>query len=476
MVTTVDADKNCPAVDVKTTGADLKALPLMSSTLAVIVVGPPAAGTVAGLALTVTRPTAAVPIAILSAPAVPVVAPPENALIVAVPLDAPDLNVTLTWPLMSVSTEDGSIVPSVVVKVIRVPLCGGVPLLSATWATIGRVAFVGSAVFPAVSTIVEPVGASKGTLSQVTETRQHAAARARTGRRKRVNMKPSNILIPMKLRGQAYRRRRERAGPRPSIGNEVGYAMAALLVAMGVMAVLMTMVMPVWKQMTQREKEAELVFRGQQYTRAIGLFQRKLGTAALPPNLDVLVDQHFLRHKYKDPITGEDFLLIPAAVPAGAQAQLQAAQTTNQTIGLPNRTQTSTASPYVAQGGPFGSNVPGGITGVVSKSPDTSIRVYNGRSHYNEWEFRYVAPPTPQQGGAAGGRGTPQRGQPTGGPNGPGGPGGLGGRGGPNDGRGGAGRGGPVDGRGRGPQGGPNGLPGPGPGPATGGRGAGPGR
>ena len=30
---------------------------------------------------------------------------------------------------------------------------------------------------------------------------------------------------------------------------------------------------------------------------------------------------------------------------------------------------------------------PGGILGVVSKSKDTSLRVYNNRSKYNEWVF-----------------------------------------------------------------------------------------
>src|SRR5690606_5147816 len=32
---------------------------------------------------------------------------------------------------------------------------------------------------------------------------------------------------------------------------------------------------------------------------------------AFPPSIDVLVEQKFLRKKYKDPITDEDFLLIP---------------------------------------------------------------------------------------------------------------------------------------------------------------------
>ena len=34
----------------------------------------------------------------------------------------------------------------------------------------------------------------------------------------------------------------------------------------------------------------------------------------------------------------------------------------------------------------------GGIIGVTSKSTDTSIRLYKGRSHYNEWAFVYTAP------------------------------------------------------------------------------------
>src|SRR3954452_7565351 len=84
-----------------------------------------------------------------------------------------------------------------------------------------------------------------------------------------------------------------------------GYAMAALLVALGVMAILATAAMPVWHQMTQREKEAELVFRGNQYVRAIRLFTAKAGPGVLPPNLDVLIQQRYLRKKYKDQITHE---------------------------------------------------------------------------------------------------------------------------------------------------------------------------
>lgn len=89
--------------------------------------------------------------------------------------------------------------------------------------------------------------------------------------------------------------------------------MAALIVGIAVMGVMAAVALPVISQAVQRDKEAELVFRGEQYARAVGLFQRKMGPGTLPPNLDVLVDQKFLRRKYKDPITGKDFRPVSAA-------------------------------------------------------------------------------------------------------------------------------------------------------------------
>src|SRR5215470_775745 len=116
-------------------------------------------------------------------------------------------------------------------------------------------------------------------------------------------MKTLNILIPMHLAGQ---------GETVSNRRDHGYAMAALIIGMAVMAILMTAAMPVWKHAAQREKEEELVFRGEQYVHAIALFQRKYANA-YPPNIDLLVQQKFLRKKYKDPITGEDFVLLTQA-------------------------------------------------------------------------------------------------------------------------------------------------------------------
>ena len=52
--------------------------------------------------------------------------------------------------------------------------------------------------------------------------------------------------------------------------------------------------MPVWSHATRREREEELIWRGEQYRRAIMLFQRKYANT-FPPNLDILVEQKFLR-------------------------------------------------------------------------------------------------------------------------------------------------------------------------------------
>ena len=118
---------------------------------------------------------------------------------------------------------------------------------------------------------------------------------------------------------------------------ERGYAMAALLVTMAVMAVLMSAALPVWRHEAQREKETELVWRGLQYVRAIRLFQAKTG--GLPPNIDVLLQGRFLRKKYKDPITNDDFQVLNAGSPAPGQAG-QSAQP-----GQPSQRRNRTASP-----------------------------------------------------------------------------------------------------------------------------------
>jgi type II secretory pathway pseudopilin PulG len=178
-------------------------------------------------------------------------------------------------------------------------------------------------------------------------------------------------------------------------GTDRGYAMAALLVGLAVMSVLMSAALPVWRHQARREKEAELVFRGEQYARAIGLYQKKNGPGTFPPSIDVLVQQRYLRKKFKDPITDDDFSLIRAG---GPMAPGQTGTVGGGGAQTPGSQQGRVGGqPTVVAGGASGRGTPGGqlqagggIMGVSSKSKDSSIRMYKGRTHYNEWAFLFA--------------------------------------------------------------------------------------
>jgi type II secretory pathway pseudopilin PulG len=196
----------------------------------------------------------------------------------------------------------------------------------------------------------------------------------------------------------------------PAFTSERGYAMAALLVAISVMAIAVSTALPVFTTVVRREKEAELVFRGEQYARAIGMFQRRYGNA-LPPDVDTLIRDRFLRKKYKDPITGGDFLILGPGSPELAQALNtppqapgragRGAQTTGRgglsqpaarggsRSGMTQSQQGNqplSVSRFTQPGGTSG-QATGGVLAVASKSTQTSIRLYNGKDKYNEWVF-----------------------------------------------------------------------------------------
>jgi type II secretory pathway pseudopilin PulG len=174
--------------------------------------------------------------------------------------------------------------------------------------------------------------------------------------------------------------------------SQSGYAMAALLVVLNIMAVVLTVALPTWRTMMKREKEAELIWRGQQYARAIGLFQRKYANT-FPPNLDILLNERYLRKKYKDPMTkdGEFQLLYAASQNVPGQPQVPGQPPPGQ---VPQRGQTGT-QPSPLDAGPQGAaGARGGIMGVSSKSAESSLREYNGRTKYNEWAFVWQAAST----------------------------------------------------------------------------------
>ena len=165
-------------------------------------------------------------------------------------------------------------------------------------------------------------------------------------------------------------------------GDDRGFIMVAMLISLAVAAIWMSAALPSWRQQAIREKEADLIFRGEQYARAIYLYSTK-NNGALPQSVDQLVQQRYLRKKYLDPITGKDFLPI-ATLAAG-------------------------------QGGRGGGapSAGAGISGVRSTSNDESIKIYRNQSTYSQWDFDWpaaaqkagLAPtPTIEVGGRRGGQ------------------------------------------------------------------------
>lgn len=96
--------------------------------------------------------------------------------------------------------------------------------------------------------------------------------------------------------------------------NQSGFTYLATLFVIAVAGVALTETGINWSQASQREKERELLFVGGQYRQAIALYYQRTPGAVkhYPARLeDLLSDerynppQHYLRKRYRDPITNQ---------------------------------------------------------------------------------------------------------------------------------------------------------------------------
>lgn len=136
---------------------------------------------------------------------------------------------------------------------------------------------------------------------------------------------------------------------------EGGFVYLTALFIAGVMGALLTATVQIWSQSAQREKEAELIWIGEQFRQAIGLYyHRSPGTLKrYPKRLEDLIEdrryltlQRYLRKIYADPITGR------------------------------------------AEWGTIGAS-DGGIMGVHSISEQTPVRRIGNAARYADWRFVY---------------------------------------------------------------------------------------
>jgi type II secretory pathway pseudopilin PulG len=90
-----------------------------------------------------------------------------------------------------------------------------------------------------------------------------------------------------------------------------GYVLLTLLLMVALLTIAMLAIVPEIKFEIRRDREEELIHRGVQYSRAIRAYYKKFGR--YPTRLEDLESSNnlrFLRKRYKDPVTGQDFKLL----------------------------------------------------------------------------------------------------------------------------------------------------------------------
>ena len=205
---------------------------------------------------------------------------------------------------------------------------------------------------------------------------------------------------------------------------EAGYTLLMVVFMVATMLITAMAVSPNLLTQGRREKEEELVWRGNQYARAIGLYYLKF--RKYPTKVDDLVKEtngvRFLRQAYTDPMNKEDgswrFIYVNPANGQfiGSLRQTNLLQSTLSNPGLigamspglglqplsqPGANQAPGTGPGGQQANPaanpnplesqpqqiLGDVIGGNIIGVGSKIKKPSIRVYLGGDTYEKWEF-----------------------------------------------------------------------------------------
>jgi len=213
---------------------------------------------------------------------------------------------------------------------------------------------------------------------------------------------------------------------RPQSGNvrraERGYILLTLLLMVTLLIIGMAVVLPEITFQVKRDREEEMIHRGVQYSRAIRRYVKKFGR--YPTRIEELENTNnirFLRKRYKDPITRQDFKLLhvgevqltpgagiagatPASAMPGALGQQQPANQSGQPAttdanqpdqapadgqAQPDQAQPGQSKP--SSGNNLSGQVFGGgpIVGVASTSKAQTIREFNHKNHYNQWQFIY---------------------------------------------------------------------------------------
>ncbi len=150
-----------------------------------------------------------------------------------------------------------------------------------------------------------------------------------------------------------------------------GFTYIALLAAIVIIGISLGAATKYWSNISLREKEEELLFRGDQYRKAIESYTSAVpGRKEFPQSIDDLLRDNrtgtmrrHLRQKFKDPVSGEDFVEIRD-------------QVTRRVIGV---------------------NSPSDREPLKQANFPDACRDFEGKKKYSEWRFVYT--PLPGQPG-----------------------------------------------------------------------------
>jgi len=239
-------------------------------------------------------------------------------------------------------------------------------------------------------------------------------------------------------------------------GTERGHLLVGLMVLVAVMLIMLTVTAQSWTTMIRRDAEAELIFRGEQYAKAIEFYRKENNTYPLDLKLLAQKGPHrhrYIRKLYPDPLakdgkwgmlylspTGKGFINMYASKPTGDQFMAGGIGGGQQglggafggglggrrggpggmnrnrgRLGGTNTPQQETAGytetlPPVLAARAGGERIGLPIVGVVHKTNESGYKIYKNLVNLNDWAFTLlaegqelnpaggtVAPPPPQR-------------------------------------------------------------------------------
>lgn len=195
--------------------------------------------------------------------------------------------------------------------------------------------------------------------------------------------------------------------PPASRRQDPGFTLVGVVVAIAIITILLAAVGPTISTIIERDREAELIFRGKQYARAILAFQKRYGR--IPVELKELskLKPRSIRQLWRDPMCDcDDWEIIiagtPEAVPMGQMIPGGVGlPTTPGPRRAPGSSDLTPTPPFLGGSGSgpartptpgsiFGPNAGkkvGPIVGVRTKVHRRALRKWRDREFTDEWRF-----------------------------------------------------------------------------------------